>query len=85
MAEAKGVRCDDDSLIVDLADGRILSVPLAWFPTLLEADPAQRAQVLVMQGGDGLRWDGLDLDLSVAALLDGRRERIAPPRSADAA
>jgi hypothetical protein len=84
MAEAKTVRCDDDSVVVDLQDGRTLAVPLVWFPTLLAASPEERADVVVMTGGDGLRWERLDLDLSVAAMLEGRRERVAP-RAVDAA
>jgi hypothetical protein len=84
MAAAKAVRVDEDSLVVDLQDGRALSVPLAWFPTLLDAAPEDRADVAVMTGGDGLRWERLDLDLSVAAMLEGRRERVVP-RAVDAA
>lgn len=65
----KAVRFDENSLCVDLADGRTIAVPLAWFPRLLYATPDQRAQVEISPGG--LHWDALDEDISVAGLLAG--------------
>jgi hypothetical protein len=55
---------------VDLADGRTLRVPLAWFPRLLRATPAQRSQVELSRVG--LHWEELDEDISIAGLLAGR-------------
>jgi len=55
---------------VDLTDGRTIGVPLAWFPRLLNATPAQRAKVEL--GRTGLHWEELDEDISVAGLLAGR-------------
>jgi hypothetical protein len=53
----KGVRFDDDNLWVSLADGRTIAAPLAWFPRLLQATPAQRAQVeLSKRDCIGMRW-----------------------------
>lgn len=66
---AKSVRFDDDSMWVDLADGRVIAVPLAWFPRLLHATPEQRGQVELSPAG--LHWDALDEDISVAGLLAG--------------
>ena len=66
---AKAVRFDGSSLWVDLADGRILAVPLAWFPRLLNASPEQRAAVEISR--NRLHWDALDEDISVAGLLAG--------------
>ncbi len=60
---------DDDSLWVDLADGRRLAVPLAYFPRLLHATPEQREQYEMSGGGTGLHWDALDEDISVEGLL----------------
>lgn len=60
---------DEDSLTVALSDGRKISVPLAWFPRLLHASPAQLAEVELSR--QGLHWDALDEDLSVAGLLAG--------------
>lgn len=65
----KSVRFDDDSMWVSLADGRTIAVPLAWFPKLLDATPAQRLQVQLSRAG--LHWDALDEDVSVAGLLAG--------------
>ena len=67
----KDVRFDDYSLIVDLADGRTISVPLAWFPRLLHATPAQRAHWQVAGAGFGVHWPEIDEDLSTEGLLAG--------------
>ena len=68
-ASAKAVRFDNDSLWVDLDDGRVLSVPLAWFPRLLNATPEQRAQFEISPRG--IHWEALDEDISVDGLLAG--------------
>jgi hypothetical protein len=65
----EAVRFDDDSMWVDLADGRVIGVPLAWFPRLLAATPAERSRVELSV--TGLHWEGLDEDISVAGLLAG--------------
>jgi Protein of unknown function (DUF2442) len=77
---ARSVRFDDSSMWVDLADGRVIAVPLAWFPRLLHATPQQREQVEF--GAFGLHWEALDEDISVAGLLAGvgdltRRSSVA--------
>jgi hypothetical protein len=66
---AKKVSFADDSMWVHLADGRVLSIPLAWFPRLWHATPAQRACVEI--SARGLHWEALDEDISVAGLLAG--------------
>lgn len=66
---AKSVRFDDNSMWVDLSDGRIIAVPLAWFPRLLHATPEQRGQVEISL--KGLHWEELDEDISIAGLLAG--------------
>ncbi|MGH9590587.1 MAG: DUF2442 domain-containing protein [Terracidiphilus sp.] len=65
----KSVRFDEDTLWVDLSDGRTLGVPLVWFPRLLKSTPEQRDQVRL--SSQGLHWDALDEDISVAGLLAG--------------
>jgi hypothetical protein len=65
------VRCDDASLIVDLADGRTISVPLAWYPRLLRATTDQRANWEACGGGFGIHWPEIDEDLSTEGLLRG--------------
>jgi hypothetical protein len=74
-ALATSVACTDDELVVGLNDGRTLAVPFAWFPRLLAATPAQRAEWRLIGGGEGIRWESLDEDLSVRGLLRGERAR----------
>jgi hypothetical protein len=66
---AMGVRFDRDSMWATLADGRVLGVPLAWFPHLLRATHEQREACRITSRG--LHWDMLDEDVSVAGLLAG--------------
>ena len=75
-AEPTGVRFDDDSMWVELADGRTLGVPLAWFPCLLRATPEQRTACRV--SSRGLHWAELDGDISVAGLLAGCGDAARP-------
>ncbi len=70
------VRFDDDSMGVDLSDGRTLGVPPAWFPRLLRATPEQRDQLRI--SARGLHWEALDEDISIAALLAGQPEHYVP-------
>src|SRR5258705_11104623 len=72
----RGVRFTEDDLIVDLLDGRTISVPLVWYPRLLSATPAQRANWRVAGGGFGIPWPDADEDLSTVGLLLG----APPPR-----
>jgi len=65
------VKLDDDMLSVRLADGRIVSVPLVWFPRLLGATPEQRERWVLSAAGYGIHWPDLDEDLSVEGLLRG--------------
>jgi hypothetical protein len=65
---------------VDLTDGRSLGVPLAWFPRLLNATPAQRTNVEISRVG--LHWEELDEDISVAGLLAGRGDVTTKPEHA---
>ena len=74
---ARGVEVTDDELIVLLADGRTLSVPLIWFPRLAQATPAARSRWEILGDGDGIHWPEADEDLSVAGLLIGNRSRGA--------
>jgi hypothetical protein len=71
-ALATSLRFDEDTMWVQLVDGRVIGVPLAWFPRLLRASPEQRLRFEISGGGQGLHWDELDEDISVAGLLDGR-------------
>ncbi|MEZ4333074.1 MAG: DUF2442 domain-containing protein [Myxococcota bacterium] len=70
---ATSVEITNDELVVVLMDGRRLSVPLSWFPRLRDASRDQRRNYELLGGGSGIRWPGLDEDLSVAGLLRGVR------------
>jgi hypothetical protein len=67
---ATAVRFDEHTMWVDLTDGRTLGVPLAWFPRLLRATPAERQRVELSRVG--LHWEEIDEDISIAGLLAGR-------------
>jgi hypothetical protein len=68
--EAVSVEFTPSDLVVTLADGRKIATPLAWYPRLLEASPADRADYEIMPMG--IHWPRLDEDLSVAGMLKGR-------------
>jgi hypothetical protein len=70
-ALAKVVKFDDEMMHVSLTDGRIISVPIIWFPLLHEATPEQREQYEIGGGGVSLHWPEIDEDLSVAGLMAG--------------
>jgi Protein of unknown function (DUF2442) len=65
------VRVTADSLVVDLADGRTVSVPLAWYPRLLHATDAERNHWQIAGAGFGIHWPEIDEDLSVQGMLHG--------------
>jgi len=72
-AIAQRVTASDEALIVDLADARTITVPLAWFPRLEHGTPAERANWRLIGRGVGIHWPELDEDISVESLLAGRR------------
>ena len=67
----KDVRFTEDTLSVDLIDGRTIVVPLAWYPRLLHATAKQRKKWQVCGGGYGIHWPDIDEDLSTEGLLRG--------------
>jgi hypothetical protein len=79
-AKATRVHFDADSMWVDLSDGRVIGVPLAWFPRLMHASAEQREQVRI--SSRGLHWEALDEDVSVAALLGGFGDQERRPSAA---
>lgn len=79
-SSVRSVRFDAASMVVDLADGRTLGVPLAWFPRLLAATPEERERVRISR--KGLHWDDLDEDVSIAGLLAGRADQTSRPERA---
>jgi hypothetical protein len=72
-AKAVEINVTDDTLTVDLADGRTLSVPLTWYPRLLHGTPAERCNWRLIGDGVGIHWPDLDEDISIEGLLLGRQ------------
>src|SRR5271169_3492069 len=68
---ATGVEVTDDTLAVELADGRSIAAPLAWYPRLVHATVAERKTWRLIGGGWGIHWPAIDEDISVANLLAG--------------
>ncbi len=83
LVKATKIWFDEDSMWLDLSDGRTLSVPLAWFPRLLHATPEQRKAVTISTRG--LHWEELDEDISVEGLLAGHGDQSRPPSTTQAA
>src|ERR1700722_16148225 len=75
---AIAVRLTEDTLIVDLADGRSVSTPLAWYPRLLHGSLAERGSTRLIGGGEGIHWPDLDEDISVEGMLAGRASGESP-------
>jgi uncharacterized protein DUF2442 len=70
---AQRVNVTTDTLIVDLVDGRTISVPVAWYPRLAHGTAAERAKWRLIGEGEGIHWPDLDEDISIEGLLAGRR------------
>jgi len=68
---------DDENLWVLLTDGRQISIPLSYFPRLLNANKGQREKYVLSGGGTGIHWDALDEDISVEGLLLGIGDQTA--------
>jgi hypothetical protein len=79
-ALARKLTFDFDTMWIELADGRKLGVPLAYFPRLLNATSEQRESYEISGGGTGLHWDEIDEDISVEYLLLGITDRTLPKR-----
>ncbi len=69
---AVGVFATEDTLTVDLSDGRTISVPLGWYPRLEQAHPGERMNWRFIGKGQGIHWEDLDEDISVEGLLAGK-------------
>lgn len=67
----RDVHFSEDTLSVDLADGRTITVPLVWYPRLLDATPEQRRNWQIIGAGHGILWPDVDEDLSSEGLLRG--------------
>ena len=71
-ALAIGIAVSEDTLSVELADGRTIAAPLAWYPRLAYATPEERGSWRLIGGGRGIHWPAIDEDISLANLLAGQ-------------
>ena len=72
------VRVSDDTLSVDLEDGRTLAVPLSWYPRLTHATPEERQNFRIAGAGYGIHWPELDEDIGIEGMLLGKRSSESP-------
>ncbi|HEU4456669.1 MAG TPA: DUF2442 domain-containing protein [Longimicrobium sp.] len=81
-ARIKTIQVSDESIIANLVDGRIISVPLAWSWRLEDATPEQRANWRLIGSGEGVHWPDIDEDINVRGMLDGIPATRPKPRAA---
>ncbi len=72
IPNAENITVTDDTLTVDLSDGRTMSVPILWYPRIAHATPAERNNWHLIGKGIGIHWEDVDEDISVEGLLLGR-------------
>ena len=77
---ATDIKFDDQMMHVSLSDGRVLSVPLAWFPRLLSASAKDRKKFSISPRG--IHWETLDEDISIEGLIAGQGDQTRPPHRA---
>ncbi|MBS1248541.1 MAG: hypothetical protein MAG431_00093 [Chloroflexi bacterium] len=71
LAKAQDVIITEDTIAVDLTDGRTVSVPLGWYPRLLHGTPKERANWRLIGQGEGIHWPDLDEDIRVENIVFG--------------
>lgn len=72
MPVARHVSVTDEQLTVELVDGRIVSIPLSWYPRLAHGNPEERSDWVLISRGEGIHWPRLDEDIHVADVVAGR-------------
>ncbi len=77
LVKGKSVRMDDRYLQVELEDGRIIMTPMAWYPELLQATPAQLANHRLICQSTGIEWPDLDYQLNIAVMLEAPQQQQA--------
>src|SRR6266496_3431705 len=78
LVRVVGVNVTDDTLSVDLEDGRTVSVPIGWYPRLAHGTDAERSKFEIGGAGYGVHWPDLDEDIGVEGLLLGKRSSESP-------
>ena len=76
--KATEIRVTEDTLVMELADGRSVSAPLVWYPRLMHGSVAERRNYRLIGGGEGVHWPDLDEDISVEGVLAGRASGESP-------
>jgi len=77
---AKNIKFDNDSMWVELSDGRTIGVPLVWFPRLLNAKTEELENFSLSP--NGIHWESLDEDISISGLLAGRADQTRQGKDA---
>jgi hypothetical protein len=72
------VSVTDDTLSVDLEDGRTIAIPIGWYPRLAHGAPAERANFHISGAGYGVHWPDLDEDIGIEGLLLGKKSSESP-------
>jgi hypothetical protein len=78
LARVVNVMATEDTLSVDLEDGRTVSVPIGWYPRLAHGTPAERANFQISGAGYGIHWPDLDEDIGIEGLLLGKKSTESP-------
>ena len=78
LARVIDVSVTDDTLSVDLEDGRTISVPIGWYPRLAHGTPEERANFQISGAGYGIHWPDLDEDIGVEGLILGKKSTESP-------
>lgn len=78
LSRIADVTVTEDTLSVDLEDGRTISVPIGWYPRLAYGTPAERANFRISGAGYGIHWSDLDEDIGVEGLLLGKTSTESP-------
>ena len=78
LARVLNVLVTDDTLSVDLEDGRTVSVPIGWYPRLASGTDSERSNFEISGAGYGVHWPDLDEDIGVEGLLLGKRSSESP-------
>ncbi len=75
LANAVDVKVTSETLSISLDDGRLISIPISWYPRLLHATDVERNNYRLIGNGAGINWPDLDEDISVQGLISGRRSQ----------
>ncbi len=78
LARIVEVKITDDTLAVDLEDGRSIAVPIGWFPRLAHGTPEERAHYQIAGAGYGIHWPDLDEDIGIEGMLLGEKSAESP-------